>query len=279
MTPDHSPRAAYVLRRRAIAWEDGAGDLPTRWARAMALYARAWAADPTDLRIPHSAAVTAVRLLDEASAPAAWDLAWTWVARGLALDPHDAGMLGIAGQVAYASRGVEEALRWLDAAVTRPGADAWALLCRAHCLHDLGRWTEAAYAYDAVPIDAFHGPAAWRGPLARVQGAVCALHAGDRARGLAALDAVFAAWPDDEHTRTLVHEELVDAAEDGLLNPATLARVPTRPPPHPASGTTAARTRRSRTSLRGGGYPGRGAGSGCSGCRRSGRGCRGGPGW
>src|SRR5690349_18595899 len=61
----------------------------------------------------------------------------------------------------------------------------WAQLYRAHCLHDLGRWSEAVQAYSKVDPSFFVGSIAWRYGLLREQRAWCHLQAGHKAQALA----------------------------------------------------------------------------------------------
>jgi tetratricopeptide (TPR) repeat protein len=63
----------------------------------------------------------------------------------------------------------------------------YALLYRAHCLHDQERWTEAVEAYRAVPLETFKGPKAWLVEIVQEAQAYCLLQAGDRASAISEL--------------------------------------------------------------------------------------------
>ncbi len=98
-----------------------------------------------------------------------------------ALAPQDAQIAYCLGYVLYMDResSIEEALTWFDCALSISSTHPWARLYRAHCLHDLERWQEAAQAYALVPPQPFMGPASWRMDLATEQQAWCLLRAGD----------------------------------------------------------------------------------------------------
>jgi tetratricopeptide (TPR) repeat protein len=98
-----------------------------------------------------------------------------------ALAPQDAQIAYCLGHALYMDRAlsIEEALTWFDCALPISSTHPWARLYRAHCLHDLERWQEAAQAYAQVPRQPFMGPASWRMHLAAEQQAWCALRAGD----------------------------------------------------------------------------------------------------
>lgn len=73
----------------------------------------------------------------------------------------------------------EDALGELERAIELDGSHGFARLYRAHCLHDLERFEEAAAAYDDVPHGAFRGPTSWRMDLLVEQRAHCRGMAGD----------------------------------------------------------------------------------------------------
>jgi tetratricopeptide (TPR) repeat protein len=80
---------------------------------------------------------------------------------------------------------IESALTCFEAAVAVDPSFGWARLYRAHCLHDLGRWSEAADAYSEVDPSFLVGPIAWRYDLLREQRAWCLLQAGKEEEALA----------------------------------------------------------------------------------------------
>ncbi|MGH1348472.1 MAG: hypothetical protein ACRBN8_43380 [Nannocystales bacterium] len=83
-----------------------------------------------------------------------------------------------------------EALAAFEHAIALDDGHAWASLYRAHCLHDLARWNDAAQAYERVDAAAFAGHAAWRIELLREQQAYCLLRAGHRQDALRVFTAV-----------------------------------------------------------------------------------------
>ena len=84
------------------------------------------------------------------------------------------------------SRHLDKTLEHCERALALDPGQVWSSLYKAHCLHDLGRWPEAATAYAAVDGGRFKRLQAWRGELAREQGAYCLWRSGefDQARGL-----------------------------------------------------------------------------------------------
>lgn len=78
-----------------------------------------------------------------------------------------------------------EALEHFDKAIRESPGHGLARLYRAHCLHDLERWTDAVAAYADVPLDALKGPSAWRVDVVLEAQAYCKLRAGDRQGAIA----------------------------------------------------------------------------------------------
>jgi tetratricopeptide (TPR) repeat protein len=77
-----------------------------------------------------------------------------------------------------------EALACFEAGVKADPKHGWSALFRAYTLHDLQRWEEAVQAYNAVPLDFFKGPVAWRVDLLKEYRAWCKLQQGDWAGSL-----------------------------------------------------------------------------------------------
>ena len=105
------------------------------------------------------------------------------------------------GELCYVDpdHGPAEALPWFDRALAAAPDDGWARLYRAHCLHDLGRFREAAAAYDAVTPAIFTGEDAWRHEHLLEQRACCWLKAGEIERAHAEIVALLERWERNPH--------------------------------------------------------------------------------
>lgn len=79
----------------------------------------------------------------------------------------------------------EEAAEWFERTLALDPEHGYALLYRAHCLHDQERWDDAVAAYRAVPLGTFTGPKAWLVDVVQEARAYCRLRAGDRSGALA----------------------------------------------------------------------------------------------
>lgn len=181
------------LRKFAIALETqlNASEQPRGWLALERIYAAGRKLDPDDAEIEVSRAVTAelcASCLDER--PEVRQRMITAgrraAERAIELRPNDAGAHYALGMLDYSFRhgSIESALTCFEAAVALDPSSGWARLYRAHCLHDLGRWSEAVRAYSDVDPAFFVGPKAWRYDLLREQRAWCLLQDGNRDRAL-----------------------------------------------------------------------------------------------
>ncbi|CAN97661.1 hypothetical protein sce7492 [Sorangium cellulosum So ce56] len=182
------------LRRLAIALEYQLtlSEQPRGWLALERIYTAGRALDPDDAEIEVSRAVTA-----ELCASCVDDrpevrrrmifAGRTAAERAVQLRPNDAGAQVALGMLHYSFQygSIESALACFEAAAVLDPSSGWARLYRAHCLHDLGRWSEAAQAYFEVDPSFFVGPNAWRYDLLREQRAWCLLQAGERDQALA----------------------------------------------------------------------------------------------
>jgi len=128
------------------------------------------------------------------------------------------------GSILYSGGHTANALAAFTDATTRDATMGWALLFRAHCLHDLKEWDEAVLAYDAVKASSFEGVIAWRYDLAREQRAFCLLMAGRRGAAIAAFEMILARYEREPHLFRDFHDDLM-AAADGALAPELGTRV------------------------------------------------------
>lgn len=179
------------LRKLAIFIENDLiyfSQQPRGWLALDRVYRHAIKIAPLDASLQHSRGVSAIscaenlnpktdasifrRLLNVARASAL-------EAHGL--DPNDAGSQYLMGYICYLDpqSTIEEALQKFDNAISMDPEYLWALLYRAHCLHDLERWQEAYDAYSCTNPGLFIGSRAWRYELLLEQRAYCLLRSGD----------------------------------------------------------------------------------------------------
>lgn len=234
--------AAERLRQLAVWLEPtlvGDPAQPRAWLALDRIYAAAIAADPGDASAHRSRAVSAreaAELLDSRTPadPRARQhgrrmrsVAYAACDTACAAAPAAPEPWTTLGLVRYGdpAAGPTAALAAFDAALARDPLDAWALLYRAHCLHDLARWSEAAAAYAAVPAAALVGARAWRLEHLLEQRAWCWLQAGEPARATAEFAALLGRWERDLGLAREAWGEHVMAAAAGPLAAALTARV------------------------------------------------------
>ncbi|MEM6294306.1 MAG: hypothetical protein AAGA54_23735 [Myxococcota bacterium] len=177
------------LRRLAIFLEgESAVDAETelaRWSVFARLYdaAEGHAAHPA--RVLESRAVTALHCFEQAAEhdpdrALLWTQAHEASSRATECAPRSADAAYLRGATLYASPGdrLDEALAWFDQALELDETHAWARLYRAHALHDLQRWVDAAEAYALADTPMRGGPQPWRLELLREQRAYCLMRAG-----------------------------------------------------------------------------------------------------
>lgn len=175
------------LRQLAIALEARVSfDSPLReWGAVERVYAAAIRLEPEDWVLHSSRSICASRLAEVTTDPRDLErlvrASDESLRRALELAPDAAELHYLAGYNTYVHRtgSTEDALGELERAIELDGSHGFARLYRAHCLHDLERFEEAAAAYDDVPHGAFRGPTSWRMDLLVEQRAHCRGMAGD----------------------------------------------------------------------------------------------------
>jgi tetratricopeptide (TPR) repeat protein len=179
------------LRQLAIHAEREAAcaDQPDGWLALRLIYEHALRFNEPDSWLVHlSMAISVVEILilqDESAVRER--IAAEGISAGLRaveLAPGRADTHYGLGRCYYWTGRLLEALACFEAGVAANPKHGWTALYRAHALHDLRRWDEAVRAYNAVPLDFFKGPVAWRVDLLKEQRASCKLQQGDRAGAL-----------------------------------------------------------------------------------------------
>ncbi len=186
------------LRMLAIEAEGTccASPQPRGWRALDRIYKAALALCSTNSNLHASRAIGAQQCMEAArwSRPPRPELARAIFEEGraaaleaIARAPDDVHAYSVLAQLHYFSEhaSAEQTLAHYERALEVDPTCGWSLLYRAHCLHDLGRWAEAADAYEAVPRAHYQGRVAWRYVVALEQRADCLLRAGRRDEALA----------------------------------------------------------------------------------------------
>lgn len=142
---------------------------------------------------------------------------------GLAAAGENASLYSTLGRTHYELRQLEGSLAAYQTAVNLEPDHVWAALYKAHCLHDLKRWSEAVAAYEAVDISSFDGPKSWRGVLLRDQLAICRLHSGDESSAVAEFEAALHRY--ESNPGLLYSPQYLIEAANGVLDDRIGARV------------------------------------------------------
>lgn len=109
--------------------------------------------------------------------------------RAWELEPRDAWVAYSLGRWHYDfGAATEDAAEWFETVLGLEPEYGYALLYRAHGLHDRGQWRKAVTAYEAVPLETFKGPKAWLVDVVQEALAYCRLRAGDRQGAIADFD-------------------------------------------------------------------------------------------
>lgn len=185
------------LRRLAVYLDDQVGvwrEHPLQeWEIFARIYDEAARFEPASPELFHARALTAVRLgwwrkQGEPGRARLMHEARVAAARGLALADEDPELHFLFGYIAYMEypSATLEGLESCTRAVELRPEHGLARLYRAHCLHDLERWSEAAEAYAGLEAPQVERPQRWRVELAREQRGHCLWRAGQprRAREL-----------------------------------------------------------------------------------------------
>ncbi|MEZ4339375.1 MAG: tetratricopeptide repeat protein [Sandaracinaceae bacterium] len=144
---------------------------------------------PEDHFIWHSRGISAKLVATSAEKPSTVarfeKLSLRCLLRAWELDATDPGVTYSLGKWHYElGTATEDAAEWFEQTLALDPDHGYALLFRAHCLHDQERWGEAVEAYRAVPLETFEGPKAWLVEIVQEAQAYCLLRAGDRAGAL-----------------------------------------------------------------------------------------------
>lgn len=189
------PHAAERLRRLAVCIdEERLVDARTGldgWQVFARIYEAAKRLDPNDPQIRNSEAISALELYEasedtDAGAPKLLRIALWAADEACRLAPQDPSLHYTRGRVFYESRPpqLEDALNAFEKAVGIAPGLPWANLYRAHCLHDMERWEEAAVAYASVNAASLGSGSQWRLELLIEQRSYCLLKSGRPKRAL-----------------------------------------------------------------------------------------------
>ena len=192
------------LRALAIFLEpDLLSPQPRAWLALDRIYLYALQMAPRSVWVHHSRALSA-KYCAESMSPnddpstirrilkTAWDAGNT----AYSIDSTEPDILYLLGSRCYidADRSLDESLRFFNSAIHYAPDHQWALLYRAHCLHDLERWTDAALAYDRIAPSFFVGPLGWRYELLLEQKAYCRFRSGETKAALSEFERLLDRW-------------------------------------------------------------------------------------
>jgi len=235
---------AQRLRRLAVYLDEAhcvqGPSAAARWEVFKRIYERAGVLSNGSPSVLDSAAITALGLVssalpDDGSRARIWKVALTSARTACEADSGGPDPWVTLGMVLYEGEPshLGDALAAFDRALGIDSDLPWARLYRAHCLHDLQRWKEAASAYALVRSHDFPSDVAWRAALAKEQRALCLMKSGAREEAasmfievLDAREAAIARGEDSLSSAWLFVPPyaLVEAAE-GVLRPELQARV------------------------------------------------------
>jgi hypothetical protein len=116
------------------------------------------------------------------------------------------------------------ALAWYERALFVDPSHGWASLYRAHCLHDLERWAEAADTYSAVDPSFLVGPRAGRYEHLLESRAFCRWRAGETGRAQAEFEELLDRWERNPHLANDAWGHYLAEAATGPLRPLLYER-------------------------------------------------------
>ncbi len=199
------------------------------WRAADRLYQEAARIDPTDAMVLSSRALTAHRLSGECGVAREADLSAIACSESLraTLIHQSWQTFSVAAECHY-DVDTEMTLRCAESALALNPAAAWPALRRAHCLHDLKRYGEAAEAYRSVPKDYFKGVKSWRMDLLVEQLASCLWKSGQLEEAYVEFDRILSRYETQPHLAELryLKEAVVQWPEFEERIAAVEARIP-----------------------------------------------------
>lgn len=238
-TSDVALEPAERLRRLAMFLEDelvGMSEQPRAWLAVDRIYEAALRIAPSNAAVHDSRAISALSFAElcggliqgarrkSAVRRSIMRVAYFSAHEAIRLSAADPDAQYLMGYLLYMDpdHSPGEAIGWFEGALELAPTHGWSRLYRAHCLHDLERWHEAAEAYDAVDPAFLVGHRAWRLEHMLEQRAWCRLKAGDIDAAQAEFDALLARWERNPHlVRDAWGVDIAEAAKgplkDGLL--------------------------------------------------------------
>jgi tetratricopeptide (TPR) repeat protein len=194
--PGERLRQLAIFADEEVLVPRGAG----HWFTLRSIYQQALRFNEPDLWLVHYSmahSVANILVVEDLEPAVREQIAAEGIAAGLRaveLAPDRPETHHILGLCYYRTDRPLEALACFEAGAATDRNDGWTALFRAYTLHDLRRWDEAVRAYDAVPLDFFKGPVAWRVDLLKEYRAWCKLQQGDRGGALADFLALLARY-------------------------------------------------------------------------------------
>lgn len=216
MLPQERLKQLAIFLEPELSWSYRA------WLALDRVYKTALSITPDDHFVHHSRAISAqetAECLEEINARKVWNTAWRSAYKAQTLAPTDAHVQYTLGSLCYRdkSHSVEEALQHFEAVLAEDKEHQWALLYRAHCLHDLEKWVEAYRAYSQVKASFFTSFRAWRYELLLEQKAYCLWKSGDLRGATLEFKRLLVRWSADPGlAKDLLGQYIVEAATGSL---------------------------------------------------------------
>lgn len=185
------------------------------WLVVERVYQLALKLDPEDTWLHHSRAVTASIFAEQIEIVCndrqTWKnsrtrqrmmkVAYKSGYKALSLTNNDVDILYLMGDLHYFDPDFsqEKALHYYEKALAVDPNHGWAQLYRAHCLHDLEKWLEAARAYEQINPAFFTGSRSWRYEYLLEQKAYCYFKANHIAQAQIEFEALLHRWEKNPH--------------------------------------------------------------------------------
>jgi len=174
------------------------------WLIIDRIYQKALKISAKDMDLHHSRALTGYWHWelnnDEKERQRICRVVWKTLDAATAISKSDADIVYLKGHMCYFKKQSEtqQALKYYNQALSIDPQHPFSLLYRAHCLHDLELWKEAAIAYSNVNISFCDGQV-WRQEIFYEQKAYCYYKAGDKETAYTLFSKLLQRWQNNPY--------------------------------------------------------------------------------